>query len=356
MKKTLRSIHKLRHLPALVTCCIAFLLFSSTLLSAQNTGSATAAPVGLERHPWVLVIHGGAGGPVKGTLTTKEEQAYLDKLNEALKLGSGVLSHGGSSLDAVETVVRFMEDCPLFNAGKGAVLNENGKAELDAAIMDGLTGMAGAVACVTTIKNPISAARRVMEKTSHVMLCGAGAEKFARAQHLEMVDPTYFITPERLAAWKKSRPAPTAKPEKNEPSTEKHGTVGAVALDENGNLAAATSTGGMMGKMTGRIGDSPIIGAGTYASNKTCAVSATGHGEFFIRNVVAYDMSAIMEYRGAPLEEAGKIIIQDKLRNQKADGGLIAVDKDGNITMPFNTNAMFRGFARSTGEQEVAIY
>ncbi|MEI6683745.1 MAG: isoaspartyl peptidase/L-asparaginase [Bacteroidota bacterium] len=356
MKKSLRYLIKLRHLPALLTCSIAFFLFASYSLPAQNTAPLSAVAASLEHHPWVLVIHGGAGGPAKGTMTAKEEQAYLDKLNEALKIGSGVLSHGGSSLDAVETVVRFMEDCPLFNAGKGAVLNENGKAELDAAIMDGQTGMAGAVACVTTIKNPVTAARRVMEKTSHVMLCGSGAEKFARSQQLEMVDPTYFITPERLAAWKKSRPVPSAKPEKNEPSTEKHGTVGAVALDENGNLAAATSTGGMMGKMTGRIGDSPLIGAGTYARNQTCAVSATGHGEFFIRNVVAYDMSAIMEYRGAPLEEAGKIIIQDKLRNQKADGGLIAVDKDGNITMPFNTNAMFRGFARSTGEQEVAIY
>ena len=356
MKIFLRYFITLRHLPVLFACSIALFVFASFSLSAQNTGSVAAVPAGITPHPWVLVIHGGAGGPAKGTLTAKEEQAYLDKLNEALKLGSGVLSHGGSSLDAVESVVRFMEDCPLFNAGKGAVLDENGKAELDAAIMDGQTGLAGAVACVTTIKNPVTAARRVMEKTSHVMLCGTGAEKFARSQHLDMVDPTYFITPERLAAWKKSRPVPSAKPEKNEPAAEKHGTVGAVALDENGNLAAATSTGGMMGKMTGRIGESPIIGAGTYASNNTCAVSATGHGEFFMRNLVAYDMSAIMEYRGAPLEEAGKMIIQEKLRNQKADGGLIAVDKDGNITMPFNTNAMFRGFARSSGEQEAAIY
>jgi len=268
----------------------------------------------------------------------------------------------------VETVVRFMEDCPLFNAGKGAVLDENGKAELDAAIMDGMTGMAGAVAGVTTIKNPVTAARRVMERTSHVMLIGSGAEKFARAQKLEMVDPSYFITPERLEAWKKSKvvqpvktnqltkPMQPVKPATAAPVKDKTGTVGAVALDGKGNLAAATSTGGMMGKMTGRVGDSPIIGAGTYANNKTCAVSATGHGEFFIRNVVAYDISAMMEYRGMPIEEAAKVVIMEKLRNQKADGGLIAVDKEGNVTMPFNTNAMFRGFIKSGGEKEIAIY
>ena len=305
---------------------------------------------------WVLVIHAGASGQVRGAMSATREQDYLNKLNEALKLGAGILSHGGSSMDAVETVVRFMEDCPLFNAGKGAVLNENGKVELDAAIMDGRTGMAGAVGGVTTIKNPVTAARRVMEKTRHVMLIGSGADKFAKAQKLEIVDPSYFVTPEMLESWQKSKPKQSGKPVNEKAAEEKHGTVGAVALDEKGNLAAATSTGGMMGKMAGRIGDSPIIGAGTYANNNTCAVSATGHGEFFIRNVVAYDISALIEYRGIPLEEAGKLVIMEKLKNQKADGGLIAVDKDGNITMPFNTNAMFRGFIKSGGEQEVAIY
>jgi L-asparaginase / beta-aspartyl-peptidase len=305
---------------------------------------------------WTIVIHGGAGGPVKGTMSEEKEKMYLDRLNEALKLGSTILSDGGNSLDAVETVVRFMEDCPLFNAGKGAVLNENGKAELDASIMDGLTGMAGAVAGVTTIKNPVTAARAVMEKTAHVMLAGRGAEDFAEKMGLSMVDPSYFLTPERLESWKKWKSKEPSGDKESPAEKEKKGTVGAVALDQKGNLAAATSTGGRMGKMAGRVGDSPIIGAGTYANNKTCAVSATGHGEYFIRNVVAYDLSALMEYRGISVEEAGKLIILKKLAEQKAEGGLIAVDKEGNITMPFNTNAMFRGYARSTGEQEVAIY
>jgi beta-aspartyl-peptidase (threonine type) len=345
----------------LLLSCMMFFLFSTDVLFAQ-TDAAAAISLSATQGPWSLVIHGGAGGPGRGTMAPEKEKAYLDKLNEALQLGSGILSAGGSSLDAVEAVVRFMEDCPLFNAGKGAVLNENGKAELDASIMDGMTGMAGAVAGVTTIKNPVTAARRVMEKTSHVMLIGAGAEKFARAQKLEIVDPSYFITPERLEAWKKNKaaqllkPAQPGKPSGAQPAKDKPGTVGAVALDSRGSLAAATSTGGMMGKMTGRVGDSPIIGAGTYANNNTCAVSATGHGEYFIRNVVAYDVSALMEYRGMSLDEAGNLVIMEKLKNQKASGGLIAIDKEGNVAMPFNTNAMFRGFVKSSGEKMVAIY
>ena len=340
---------------AILAGIILFLFLSAQSLYSQ-VDAVSAMPINATTHPWALAIHGGAGNQARGTMTAIQEQAYLDKLNEALKIGSEILSRGGSSLDAVEAVVRFMEDCPLFNAGKGAVLNENGKAELDAAIMDGNKGAAGAVACVTNIKNPVSAARRVMEKSGHVMMVGTGAESFARAQKLEIVDPSYFITPERLDAWKKSNPQPKTKPVKEDASREKHGTVGAVALDNAGNLAAATSTGGLPGKMAGRVGDSPIIGAGTYANNRTCAVSATGHGEYFIRNVVAYDVSALMEYRGIPLEEAGKMVVMEKLRSQKAEGGLIAIDRDGNIIMPFNTNMMFRGFIKSGGELEVAIY
>jgi beta-aspartyl-peptidase (threonine type) len=259
-------------------------------------------------------------------------------------------------VDAVEVVVSFMEDCPLFNAGKGAVLNENGKAELDASIMDGRTGMAGAVAAVTTIKNPIVAARLVMEKTGHVLLVGKGAEDFAKNNGMKPVEPAYFITPDRMESWKKWKAKAPAGVKEQPADKEKQGTVGAVALDQKGNLAAATSTGGMMGKLAGRVGDSPIIGAGTYASNNTCAVSATGQGEYFIRNVVAYDVAAMMEYRGMPLEEAGKMVIMEKLTNLKASGGLIAIDKEGNMVMPFNTNAMFRGFVKSTGEHEAAIY
>jgi len=332
-------------------------LFSG-VLCAQDGKSPEASPTATLK-PWTLVIHGGAGGPARGVLSPDREKAYLQKLDEALELGGGILARGGTSLDAVEAVVRFMEDCPLFNAGKGAVLNENGKAELDASIMDGLTGKAGAVAGVTIIKNPVTAARRVMDKTGHVMLAGTGAERFARAQKLDIVDPSYFITPERLESWKKSKPVQPVKPARpaaGHKETGTKGTVGAVALDSYGNLAAATSTGGLTGKMAGRVGDSPIIGAGTYANNKTCAVSATGHGEFFIRNVVAYDVSALMEYKGASVEEAARTVIMEKLKEQKADGGLIAVDKNGNIAMPFNTNAMFRGYIRSGGEKETAIY
>jgi beta-aspartyl-peptidase (threonine type) len=283
----------------------------------------------------------------------EEEKVYLQKLTEALFCGSAILQNGGSSLDAVEAAVRFMEDCPLFNAGKGAVLNEEGKVELDASIMDGKSLKAGAVAGVSTIKNPISAARKVMENSPHVMLIDGGAEAFALKQGLEIVDPSYFITEKIREKWEKSK---KQNQNKDEDQKKKHGTVGAVALDQSGNLAAATSTGGMMNKMRGRIGDSPIIGAGTYANNNTCAISCSGHGEYFIRNVVAYDISAMMEYRGIPLEEAAKIVIQEKLKSQGADGGLIAVDKEGKVTMTFNTNAMFRGYVNSEGQKEVLIY
>ena len=315
---------------------IILLVISVSPICGQN-------PAKTADKKWTLVIHGGAGGPEKGTMSKADEDEYMKHLDEALAVGGKILAAEGSSLDAVEAVVRYMEDCPLFNAGKGAVLNADGVAELDAAIMDGKTGKAGAVAGAKTIKNPITAARRVMEKTEHVMLCAGGADKFAKEQGLDVVDPGYFITPARKAAWEKWK-------------KEIHGTVGAVAVDVNGNLAAATSTGGMTGKMAGRIGDSPIIGAGTYANNKTCAVSATGHGEYFIRNVVAYDMSALMEYGHLYVAEAGDRIIRGKLTVQGASGGLIAVDKEGNITMPFNSNAMFRGFLKSDGSKKVAIY
>lgn len=335
--------------------CVLMWLSATSSLRAQAEAMQGDRAVEPGRG-WTIVIHGGAGGPAKGTMSDEKEIAYLGKLREALQVGSGILAEGGSSLNAVEAVVSFMEDCPLFNAGKGAVLNEHGNAELDASIMDGRTGLAGAVAGVTTVKNPVKAARAVMDSTSHVMLVGLGAEDFAEKSGLEPVDPSYFITPERLESWKQWKQKTQSGNEEMPAENDKKGTVGAVACDQEGNLAAATSTGGMMGKMAGRVGDSPIIGAGTYASNKTCAVSATGHGEFFIRNVVAHDLSALIEYRGMSLDEAGNMLIMVKLAEQKASGGLIAVDKNGNITMPFNTNAMFRGYAKSTGEQGVAIY
>ena len=336
--------------------CMIFFLLSGVSIYAQEEQATSVLREGESTQKWVLVIHGGAGGLSKEKMASDIEKEYKNKLDEALKQGSEILASGGSSLDAVERVVRFMEDCPLFNAGKGAVLNENGMAELDAAIMDGRTGMAGAVAGVTSIKNPITAARRIMEKTSHVMLVGEGADKYAKEQGLEIVEPGYFITPERMEAWKKYKESTPGKPVNEQSDEEKHGTVGAVALDQNGNLAAATSTGGIMGKMTGRVGDSPIIGAGTYANNNTCAVSTTGHGEYFIRNVVAYDLSAMMEYLRMPLEKAGKFLVMEKLTKKNAEGGLIAVDKDGNITMQFNTKMMYRGYVKSSGERAIATF
>ena len=297
---------------------------------------------------FVLVVHGGAGTILKENMTDEKEQQYEAKLREALKAGSKILKNGGSSLDAVTETICVLEDSPLFNAGKGAVFTAEGVNEMDASIMDGSDLNAGAVTGVRSIKNPIRAARAVMENSPHVLLSGAGADTFALQQGLTIVEPEYFFTKRRWESYQKVK----AKKEQGE----KHGTVGAVALDMQGNLAAATSTGGMTYKMKGRVGDSPIIGAGTYADNNTCAVSATGHGEFFMRNVVAYDISALMKYKGLSLTDAADEVIQKKLKAIGGDGGIIAVDKDGNFTMTFNTAGMYRGFISSEGEMEVLIF
>ena len=297
---------------------------------------------------YVLVIHGGAGNVTPERITPDKQVLYQQKLTEALAAGEKVLMEGGAALDAVMVAVQLMEECPLFNSGKGAVFSAAGKNELDASIMDGKTMKAGAVAGVTTIKSPIGAARRVMDSSAHVMLAGAGAEEFARVQGLELVDPSYFYTEESWQEYLKVK----AKVE----TDGRKGTVGAVALDKEGNLAAATSTGGMVYKKYGRIGDSPIIGAGTYANNESCAVSCTGHGEFFIRNAVAYDASARILYLGETLEQATEFIVNQKLKKQGAMGGLIAVDKNGNVAMPFNTAGMFRGFVKSDGEKKVMMF
>lgn len=301
---------------------------------------------------YVLVIHGGAGNITKNNLP--DSALYKAKLLEALQKGSDTLKNGATSLDAVVTVIKILEDSPLFNAGKGAVFNSEGKNELDAAIMDGKTLKAGAVAGVTTVKNPITAARAVMEKSVHVMLTGTGADKFAKDQGLEIVDPKYFFDQKRWDQYMKNK-------EKSDigdtnPILNKFGTVGVVALDIYGNLAAGTSTGGLSNKKYGRVGDSPIIGAGTYANNKTCAVSCTGTGEYFIRNVVAYDISALMEYKGWPVQKAAEYVINEKLKAQGGDGGLIALDSLGNFTMTFNTAGMFRGYANSEGEMKVLLF
>ena len=298
---------------------------------------------------YALVIHGGAGSIYKGRYSPEEEKEYIDKLTEALNLGDSLLRNNKSSLDVVEAVINILENSPLFNSGKGAVFTSEGKNELDASIMDGKTLNAGAVAGVTTIKNPISAARKVMTNSKHVLLSGKGAEKFAAEQGLKIVEPSYFYTEKSWNSYLRRK-------KKIDSDKEKHGTVGCVALDKFGNLAAGTSTGGMTYKMYGRVGDSPIIGAGTYADNNTCAVSATGHGEFFIRNVVAYDISARMKYLNESIEESANYVINEKLKKINASGGVIAIDKNANISMPFNTSGMFRGYIRSDGVPKVFLY
>lgn len=294
---------------------------------------------------YALVIHGGAGNITPDNISEEKEDAYFLALNKALLIGDSILKNNGTAMDAVEYVIRYMEDCPLYNAGKGAVFTSEGTIELDASVMDEKTLNAGAVAGVKKVKNPISAARLVMEKTPHVFLIGSGADKFAADEGLDIVDSSYFYTEER---WKQYKG-------KSSPENKK-GTVGAVALDVNGNLAAGTSTGGMSNKKYGRVGDSPVIGAGTYANNLTCAVSCTGHGEYFIRNVVAYDVSAIMQYAKLSLQEAAETIILDKLKKQGAEGGLIGIDNKGNYVMIFNTAGMFRGYINSEGHKEVMLY
>jgi len=293
---------------------------------------------------YVVVIHGGAGNIVKENYTQEKIDAYTQKLQEALDAAEKIVKNGGSAIDAVCAAIIILEDSPLFNAGKGAVFAANGKNELDASIMDGKTIKAGAVANVTTIKNPILAAKEVMLNSAHVFLIKEGAEKFAAERGLTIVKPKYFFTQE---SWDRL---------KKEQKDDKNGTVGCVVLDTHGNLAAGTSTGGMSNKKWGRVGDSPIIGAGTYANNETCAVSATGHGEFFIRNVVAYDISALMDYKGLSLKEASEFVINDKLKKQNATGGVICVDKNGNVSMPFNTKGMFRAFVKSNGETAVLMF
>jgi len=325
----------------------AYILLLLVIASSQAIGQTVS-----QKTSYTLVIHGGAGNITPSNLTAEKAAQFEATLAEVLKHGDSILKSGGTSLDAVEACVRMMEDCPLFNAGKGSVFNAEGKNEMDAAIMDGKTGLAGAVAGVTTIRNPITAARAVMEKSNHVMLSGKGAETFATEQGLEIVSPDYFFTQPRWDSYLKAK----SHNDSIENIDKKHGTVGCVAVDKYGNLAAATSTGGMTFKKYGRIGDTPVIGAGTYADNTTCAVSATGHGEFFIRNVVAYDISALMKYKGMPLAEAANEVVMIKLKKQGGVGGIIAVDKNGDIAMPFNTTGMFRGFIKADGEMKVAMF
>ncbi|OQA02236.1 MAG: Isoaspartyl peptidase precursor [Bacteroidetes bacterium ADurb.Bin408] len=311
------------------------------------------SPIQSQQKDVCIALHGGAGNISKATLTEEEQNAYKEKMVEALKVGYEVLKNGGSSVDAVEKAIRVLEDSPLFNAGKGAVYTANGTIELDASVMCGKSLKAGAVAGVTIIRNPISAAIKVMTLTPHVMLIGKGAEDFALAQKLDTAGPSYFYDEKRWLQY-------LEKKEKGElTSGNKNiifGTVGVVAMDKEGNLAAGTSTGGMSYKKNGRVGDSPIIGAGTYADNRYGAVSCTGHGEFFIRNVVAYDIIALKAYKGWSIEKAARYVICDKLKKQGADGGVICIDSKGNISASFNTSAMFRGYINKKGEMKVDIF
>lgn len=296
---------------------------------------------------YAIVIHGGAGNISPETVSQKIKIEYEADLKKAIITAENILKNGGTSLEAVESAIVILEDSPLFNAGKGAVFTNKGENELDASIMDGKTLNAGAVSGVKRIKNPVKLASKIMTKSKHVMLSGEGAEEFAKIHNLEMVDNSYFFTERRWKSLKKA---------KEKDKLKKHGTVGAVAIDIYGNLAAATSTGGMTNKKYGRIGDSPIIGAGTYADNDGCAVSCTGHGEYFIINSVAYDLNAQLKYKNIDLQTAADNIINKKLLKQNASGGLIAIDKNANITMTFNTDGMFRAYKYPDSEVVVKMF
>lgn len=311
-----------------------------------------------------IIIHGGAGTILKENMTLEKEAAYKAKLEEAIRIGYNILKNGGNSLDAVQKTINVMEDSPLFNAGKGAVFTNAGTNEHDASIMDGKTLNAGASAGTTIVKNPINLARAVMENSPHVILSGHGANTFAKEQGLQLVDPNYFYTERRhksLEIIKDKEKTELDHDNKmafydTDIKDSKFGTVGCAALDKHGNIAAGTSTGGMTNKRWGRIGDSPIIGAGTYANNKTCAVSSTGWGEYFIRGMVAYDISALMEYKGLSLKQASQEVIQNKLTSLGGTGGIVAIDKNGNMVSEFNTAGMYRATMNDKGELNIGIY
>lgn len=338
------------------------------VLSCENSEKSTSETMNLSENSstkaenFGIVIHGGAGTILKEHMNDSLENAYREILTEAVSIGHEILKNGGTSLEAVTHTINVLEDSPLFNAGKGAVFTHEGRNELDASIMDGSTLNAGAVAGLRHIKNPISLARDVMQKSEHVMLFGSGAEEFAKSLGYEMMDTSYFYTENRYKSLQRILDKEKAQNQKKVSAevplvkNSKFGTVGCAALDKHGNLAAGTSTGGMTNKRWNRIGDSPIIGAGTYANNKTCAVSSTGWGEYFIRSVAAYDISALMEYKGMTLQEAASEVIQKKVPALGGDGGIVAIDKDGNVAMEFNTAGMYRATMNAEGELVIKMY
>jgi len=304
---------------------------------------------------FALAIHGGAGTILRSKMTPEREAAYHEGLRRALQAGRTVLAEGGTALDAVSAAVMALEDEPLFNAGRGAVYTSAGRQEMDAAVMDGRHRSAGAVAGICGPRNPILAARAVMEHSDHVMLIGESAMEFCRSQGLTFEEPTYFYTEQRWSALQETLAMRTSGAEDQDESR-KHGTVGAVARDRHGNLAAATSTGGMTAKSPGRVGDSPVIGAGTWADNETCAISATGHGEIFIRYAAAHEIASRMRYAGQSLEDASRAVVIDMLAPVGGSGGIVAVDHAGNVSLPFNCSGMYRGMVRSDGKLLTAIY
>ncbi|MCA1799445.1 MAG: isoaspartyl peptidase/L-asparaginase [Xanthomonadaceae bacterium] len=325
----------------LLTAILVFMALGNTTAFASE-----------DTRPFAIAVHGGAGTMSRAAMTPERERAYHAALRTALQAGHAVLADGGTSLDAVVAAVRILEDNPLFNAGRGAVFTAEGRNELDAAIMDGATLNAGAIAAVTRVRNPILLARAVMEHSPHVFLIGEGAEAFAAEREIPFVDPRWFHTDERWEALERARAAEISRAAHEIP----YGTVGAVALDRSGNLAAATSTGGMTNKRWGRVGDVPVIGAGTYADNASAAVSATGHGEYFIRSVVAHEIAARMRLAGRTLEQAAHEVVMEVLVERGGSGGVIAVDRHGNVSMPFNSDGMYRGYMKSGGEPVTAIF
>ncbi|HXC05844.1 MAG TPA: isoaspartyl peptidase/L-asparaginase [Bacteroidia bacterium] len=305
----------------------------------------------------IILIHGGAGTILRSSMTPELEIQYRKALQSALKQGDEVLKKGGSALDAVEAAIVVLEDNPLYNAGKGSVFTYEGKNEMDASIMCGQTLKAGAVSGLRHVKNPVKLAREVMDHSEHVYLCGSGAEEFAKSRNVTLEPESYFFTQQRYDQLMAIRDSgKTQMDHSDKPSEKKFGTVGAVALDMQGNLAACTSTGGMTNKRFGRVGDTPIIGAGTYANNNSCAVSCTGHGELFIRAVVAHDVSCLVEYGKQTLKQACEEVVLHKLVEMGGEGGLIALDRDGNAQLIFNSEGMYRGIKRADGDFEIAIY
>ncbi|MBT8233458.1 MAG: isoaspartyl peptidase/L-asparaginase [Bacteroidia bacterium] len=347
----------INHTRTLILCFLSV----GIIYSCQNANADSKSPVSSKnaaskKVEYAMVIHGGAGTILKKNMTPEKEAAYTEVLKDALQKGKSILANGGSSKDAVIQTIELMENSPLFNAGKGAVFTNDGTNKLDASIMDGATLDAGAVGGIGLVKNPIKAANAVMENSEHVLLSGAGAEAFCKTQNLEIVDPKYFFTEKRWQSLQRALDKENGMGNIFESNPDyKFGTVGAVALDKEGNIVAGTSTGGMTNKRFDRIGDSPIIGAGTYADNQTCGVSCTGHGEYFIRYAVAHDVSAQLEYSNKSLDEAANYTINEKLVEAGGSGGLIALDKKGNISMPFNTEGMYRGYITDK-EQYIGIY